>query len=181
MRRVRFIEAQRRVLVGASLLLCLLEGSLLAAERPQSTEQVGSGYDIEMSRMIPMRDGVELEAWIFKPVHPKAKAPAVLELTQYDIDGRQRDFEEFVRRGYVFVQVYVRGRGRSGGVKSDNLGLQVGRDGHDTVEWIAEQPWSDGRVVTYGGSFLGMTQWRTAAQNPPHLTAIAPYVPIYPG
>jgi putative CocE/NonD family hydrolase len=135
-----------------------------------------------MSRTIPMRDGVELEAWIFKPSHLKAKAPAVLELTQYDIDGgRQRDFEEFVRRGYVFVQVYVRGRGRSGGFKSDNLGLQVGRDGHDTVEWIAKQPWSDGRVVTYGGSFLGMTQWRTAAQNPPHLAAIAPYVPIYPG
>jgi hypothetical protein len=44
----------------------------------------------------------------------------------YDIDGgRYRDFEEFTRRGYVFVQVNVHGRGRSGGVKSDNLGLQV--------------------------------------------------------
>lgn len=174
--------ALRRFLGGAALLLCLLEGSLLGAARPQSSEQVGPGYDIEMSRMIPMRDGVELEAWMFKPSHLKTKAPAVLELTQYDIDGGgHRDFEEFVRRGYVFVQVYVRGRGRSGGVKSDNLGLQVGRDGYDTVEWISKQPWSDGRVVTYGGSFLGMTQWRTAAQNPPHLAAIAPYVPIYPG
>jgi putative CocE/NonD family hydrolase len=75
----------------------------------------------------------------------------------------------------------VRGRGRSGGVKSDSLGLQVGRDGYDTVEWIAAQPWSDGRVVMYGASFFGMTQWRTAAQHPPHLAAIAPYVSIYPG
>ena len=33
----------------------------------------------------------------------------------------------------------------------------------------------------YGGSFVGMTQWHTAAQRPPHLAAIAPYVPIYPG
>src|SRR5512146_1757802 len=182
MRRVRFIRSRTLLLIRASLLLCLLTGSLMAASSPQSGEQVGPGYDIEMSRMIPMRDGVELEAWIFKPSHLKTKAPAVLEFTQYDIDGgRQRDFEEFARRGYVFVQVYVRGRGRSGGFKSDNLGLQVGRDGHDTVEWIAQQPWSDGRVVMYGGSFLGMTQWRTAAQNPPHLTAIAPYVPIYPG
>jgi putative CocE/NonD family hydrolase len=49
------------------------------------------------------------------------------------------------------------------------------------VEWIAKQPWSDGRVVMYGGSFVGMTQWRTAAQHPPHLAGIAPYVPIYPG
>jgi len=144
--------------------------------------QAGPGYDIQMSRMIPMRDGIELEAWIFKPSHLTAKAPAVLELTQYDIaGGRYRDFGEFVHRGYVFVQVLVRGRGRSGGVKSDNLGLQVGRDGYDAVEWIAKQPWSDGHVVMYGGSFVGMTQWRTAAQHPPHLSGIAPYVPIYPG
>src|SRR5574340_54719 len=182
MKRVRFSRTWRRFLAGAAMLLCLLQISLLASARPQSREQVGPGYDIEMSRMIPMRDGVELEAWIFKPSHLKTKAPAVLELTQYDIDGgRQRDFEEFVRRGYVFVQVYVRGRGRSGGVKSDNLGQQVGRDGYDTVEWIAKQPWSDGRIVMYGASFFGMTEWRTAAQNPPHLSAIAPSVSIYPG
>jgi uncharacterized protein len=69
------------------------------------------------------------------------------------------------------VKVYVRGRGRYEGVKSDNLGLQVGRDGYDAVEWIAAQPWSDGRVMMYA-SFFGMTQWRTGAQNPPHLAAI---------
>lgn len=145
-------------------------------------EQVGPSYDIEMSRMIPMRDGVDLEAWIFKPSHLTGKAPTVLELTQYDIDGgHHSDFAAFVGRGYVFVQVLVRGRGRSGGVKSDDLGLQVGRDGYDTVEWIAKQTWSDGHVVMYGASFVGMTQWRTAAQHPPHLSGIAPYVPIYPG
>ena len=148
----------------------------------QSAAEVGPGYDIEMSRMIAMRDGVKLEAWIFKPSNRKVKAPAVLELTQYDIDGgRNQDFKTFVQRGYVFVQVEVRGRGRSGGEKSDNLGLQVGRDGRDLVEWIAAQPWSDGHVFMYGGSFVGMTQWRTAAQLPPHLSGITPYVPIYPG
>ena len=132
--------------------------------------------------MIPMRDGVKLEAWIFKPSHLEGKAPAVLELTQYDIDGgRDQDFKTFVQRGYVFVQVEVRGRGRSGGEKSDNIGLQVSRDGHDAVEWIARQPWSDGHVFMYGGSFVGMTQWHTATQLPPHLSGIAPYVPIYPG
>jgi putative CocE/NonD family hydrolase len=156
-------------------------GSLVLAAAAGAAD-VGPGYDIEMSRMIPMRDGVALEAWIFKPSHLDGRAPVVLTLTQYDIDGARRGSPAvFTRRGYVFVQAYVRGRGRSGGVKSDNLGLQVGRDGHDLVEWIAAQPWSDGRVVMYGGSFVGMTQWRTAAQHPPHLAAIAPYVPIYPG
>lgn len=157
----------------------LLFGPDVVRAKSQLVE-VGPGYSIEMSRMIPMRDGVELEAWIFKPSNLKAKAPAVLTLTQYEIDGMTHG-RYFTKRGYVDVQVYVRGRGRSGGVKSDNLGLQVGRDGYDLVEWAAAQPWSDGRVAMYGASFFGMTQWRTAAQHPPHLAAIAPYVPIYPG
>src|SRR5262249_43890517 len=140
--------------------LVALSCSVMAWSAPAET--VGPGYDIEMSRMIPMRDGVKLEAWLFKPSNLEARAPAVLELTQYDIDGgRHQDYKAFVDRGYVFVQVEVRGRGRSGGEKTDNLGLQVGRDGRDAVEWIASQPWSDGHVMMYGGSFVGMTQWHT--------------------
>ena len=168
--------------VGAwACLVVAVSGSAWA-----KAEAVGPGYDIAMSRMVPMRDGVELEAWITTPSHLAGKAPAVLTLTQYDIDDERRGGPRgvgaaFAKRGYVFVQVLVRGRGRSGGVKSDNVGLQVGRDGYDVVEWIASQPWSDGHVFTFGGSFVGMTQWRVAAQRPPHLTAIAPYVPIYPG
>jgi len=154
----------------------------LAAAHPAGAAAVGPGYDIELSRMIPMRDGVALEAWITKPAGPTHKTPAILTLTQYDIDGSRRgEPPYFARAGYVFVQAYVRGRGRSGGVKSDNLGLTVGRDGYDLVEWIAQQPWSNGEVVMYGGSFVGMTQWHAAAQHPPHLAAIAPYVAIYPG
>jgi hypothetical protein len=143
-------------------------------------EDVGPGYNVQMSRMIPLRDGVDLESWIFKPSGLKSKAPTVLCLTQYEIDGMTRG-RYFTHRGYVYAQVYVRGRGRSGGVKNENLGVQVGRDGYDVVEWIAAQPWSDGQVVMYGASYFGMTQWRTAAQVPPHLAGIAPYVPIYPG
>jgi hypothetical protein len=164
-----------RVLVAVLMTVGVLVGMPVSG-----ATEVGPGYSIEMSRMIPMRDGVGLEAWIFKPSQLNSKAPTVLCLTQYEIDGMARG-RYFTQRGYVYAQVYVRGRGRSGGVKSENLGLQVGRDGYDALEWIAAQPWSDGRVVMYGGSFFGMTQWRTAAQIPPHLAGIAPYVPIYPG
>jgi len=154
----------------------------LLACLPAPAADLGPGYDVLMSRMIPMRDQVELEAWITRPSNLKAPAPAILELTQYDIDGSRRgEPAYFAQHGYVFVQAYVRGRGRSGGEKSDNLGLTVGRDGYDLVEWIARQPWSNGQVLMHGGSFVGMTQWHTAAQRPPHLAAIAPYVPIYPG
>jgi putative CocE/NonD family hydrolase len=161
----------------ATILLASLPAH--AADAPVA----GPGYDIQMSRMVAVRDGTLLETWITKPSHFEGKLPAVLALTQYDIDGgRHADSAAvYTQRGYAFVQAYVRGRGRSGGVKSDNLGLQVGRDGYDLVEWIAAQPWSDGRIVMFGGSFVGMTQWHTAAQHPPHLAAIAPYVAIYPG
>ena len=142
-----------------TLMVALVAGILWALFPSPGAAQIAPGYSIEMSRMIPMRDGVELEAWISKPDNPKSKAPTVLEFTQYDIDGgRRRDFAAFVTRGFVFVQAYVRGRGKSGGVKTDNLGLQVGRDGYDVVEWIAKQPWSDERVVMYNGSFVSMTQ-----------------------
>lgn len=163
-------------LTGFTATLVLLSTGSLAGT------DVGPGYDIQMSRMIAMRDGIELEAWITRPSHPSGPTPTVLELTQYDIDGgRRAEPAYFAQHGYTFVQAEVRGRGRSGGVKSDNLGPTVGRDGYDLVEWIARQSWSNGQVVMYGGSYVGMTQWRTATQHPPHLAAIAPYVPIYPG
>ncbi len=173
------------LLFACSLVPISVACAEVAAGAPPVSAQekaVGPGYDIEMSRMIPMRDGVELEAWITRPSNAAGQTPAILELTQYDIDsGRRQESVAMAKRGFVFVQVEARGRGRSGGDKNDSLGLQVGRDGHDLVEWIAKQPWSDGHVFMYGGSFVGMTQWRTAAQNPPHLAGIAPYVPIYPG
>ncbi|MFT3792541.1 MAG: CocE/NonD family hydrolase [Rudaea sp.] len=166
----------------ASLLAASVAIAQPGSNAAAAAAHAGPGYDIEMSRMIPMRDGAALEAWITKPSPLAAKAPAVLELTQYDIDGsRRHEATALVARGYVFVQTLTRGRGRSGGDKNDSLGLQVGRDGYDLVEWIARQSWCDGRVFMYGGSFVGMTQWRTAAQHPPHLAGIAPYVPIYPG
>ena len=68
-----------RTLAAALLALALLSGAQAA--------EVGPGYDILMSRMIPVRDGVELEAWITRPSHLTAPAPAILTLTQYDIDG----------------------------------------------------------------------------------------------
>lgn len=182
MEAARLDKAVKSTALFALALSIAFGAAAVTAAPTENKENVGPGYDVEMSRMIPMRDGVELEAWIFKPSHLEDKAPTVFELTQYDIDGgRNHDFETFTHRGYVFVQAYVRGRGRSGGVKGNILGLQVGRDGYDAVEWIAKQPWSDGHVFMYGGSFVGMTQWRTAAQHPPHLSGIAPYVPIYPG
>ncbi len=80
----------------------------------------------------------------------------------------------WVARGYVVVNADLRGWGRSDGV-GELLSAQEGDDGHDLVEWAAEQPWSSGKVGFCGVSYLALTQWATAATRPPHLAAICPW------
>jgi len=85
----------------------------------------------------------------------------------------------FARHGFAFVAVDVRGRGNSGGTFRPLI--QEAQDGHDVVEWVARQPFCDGRVGMYGGSYLGYAQWVTAAKFPPHLVTIAPTAAPFAG
>ena len=78
----------------------------------------------------------------------------------------------FARRGYTAVIQDVRGKFRSGG--ETEFGLHEVDDGFDTLEWIAAQPWCDGRVVMWGDSYFGMTQLAAAASGHPALAAISP-------
>jgi putative CocE/NonD family hydrolase len=66
----------------------------------------------------------------------------------------------------------VRGRYASNGDFSPYQ--NEGRDGYDTIEWAARQPWSDGNVGTFGLSYPGAVQWLAAVENPPHLKAMVP-------
>jgi len=78
----------------------------------------------------------------------------------------------FAQNGYVYALVDVRGRGNSEGafLPFEN----EGRDGHDVVEWVARQPWCDGKVAMWGGSYAGYDQWATLQNFPPHLATIVP-------
>ncbi len=126
------------------------------------------------------RDGVVLRGDLHRPdgAAEDARFPVLLERTPYDKGGGAagREPRAFIRkalaRGYaVFVQD-VRGRYASDGVFDPYR--QEGRDGFDTVEWIAAQPWSNGRVGTFGLSYPGATQWQLAIESPPHLSCIFP-------
>lgn len=81
--------------------------------------------------------------------------------------------DHFVPRGYAVAFADVRGTGESGGCLEQTGPLQT-QDGYDTVEWLAAQPWSNGRVGMYGKSYDGETQQATATLAPPHLTTIVP-------
>ena len=121
-----------------------------------------------------MRDDVRLDTNVFHPAG-SGRFPTVLIRTPY---GKGTDlppgYQSFINHGYAVVMQDVRGRYGSDGV-FDVLN-QEGPDGYDTLNWIAAQPWSDGKVGMIGGSYLGIAQWRVALLNNPHLKAIFPVV-----
>jgi uncharacterized protein len=123
---------------------------------------------------VPMRDGVMLRADILLP-SAEGKFPALIYRTPYGKHFALKEyktFEKAVARGYAVVVQDVRGRYASDGVF---VAYQnEGRDGYDTIEWTARQPWCDGSVGTFGLSYPGAVQWLSAVENPPHLKAMAP-------
>lgn len=120
-----------------------------------------------------MRDGVELMADILRP-EAEGRYPVILVRTPYGRANSLLSMDMYARRGYVVVSQDVRGRGASGG-GWDPFNREIA-DGKDTLDWLAEQPWSDGNVGMIGGSYLGMVQWSAAVTHHPALKCIIPQV-----
>ncbi|MDP6714310.1 MAG: CocE/NonD family hydrolase, partial [SAR202 cluster bacterium] len=126
---------------------------------------------------IPMRDGTTLRANITRP-DAEGQFPVLLERTPYNKEAGSENIvgspEYYASRGYIVVIQDVRGRFASAGefypFRDDGAG--VNRDGYDTVEWLAAQPWCNGKIGTIGGSYSGATQYRNALSRPPHLAAM---------
>jgi putative CocE/NonD family hydrolase len=154
------------------------QGAWVRADAPRAElSKPDHEVKVEFDRRIPMRDGVALSADIYRP-DATGRFPVILSRTPYlkaprDKEGLER-LRYFATRGYAMVVVDVRGRGDSGGefvpYRDD------GRDGFDTIEWTAAQPWSTGKVGTLGGSYTGKNQWLAALEQPPHLAAMVAMV-----
>ena len=121
-----------------------------------------------------MRDGVRLSANVFLP-HAEGRYSTLLIRTPY---GKGKDlipnYRVFIESGFAVVVQDVRGRYESGGVFRPYI--QELNDGDDTLNWIASQRWSDGKVSMLGGSYVGITQWRAAQSGNRHLVSIFPVV-----
>ena len=115
--------------------------------------------------MVPMRDGVRLAATISLPDGP-GPFPAILTRTPYAIQSGQ---SRFVEAGYAVIQQNLRGLFESEG-KWQMFATEI-VDGYDTVEWIAGQPWSNGKVGVLGGSGPGIAGYMTLMSGAPHLSA----------
>jgi putative CocE/NonD family hydrolase len=124
---------------------------------------------------VPMRDGVELSADIYRP-DADGRFPVLLQRTPYsnNTPGAVDQSRFFAERGYVVVQVDVRGRYDSGG--SFYAFRNEPNDGFDTDEWVGKQPWSNGKIGTFGGSYVGFTQLTQAIRQSKFLTTMVPFV-----
>lgn len=112
------------------------------------------------------RPGDGLDEWQLMGVGPGT----VSRLAKFE----SADPEYWCRCGYGIANVDPRGIGHSEG-DAVFMGTAEGRDGYDFIEWCAAQPWCDGRIGMFGNSGAGMAQLRIAAEQPPHLTCIAPW------
>lgn len=138
-----------------------------------------TGVDVTWGVRLPLRDGTHLNATLYRPRDQSDPLPVVFTFTPYIADTWHDRGVYFAGHGYVFASVDVRGRGNSEG--SFEPFLNEGRDGHDAVEWLAGQPWCDGQVAMWGGSYAGFDQWATLKERPPHLATIAPVASVGTG
>ena len=138
------------------------------------TGKVRALYD----RSCPMRDGIELSTDLYLPAEG-GPSPSLVLRTPYD-NLREDDLRtgmrpiEFASRGYAVADQDTRGRHDSPGDWYPFI--DEARDGHDTIEWVAKQPWSNGKVGLIGSSYRGLTIWQAAQGGSPHLIAATPRV-----
>jgi putative CocE/NonD family hydrolase len=127
---------------------------------------------VENNVPVPMRDGVKLAADIYRP-DADGKFPALVLRTPYNKSSSFEisDSKWWAERGYVLVNQDVRGRFASGG--RYYAYQSEADDGFDTDEWVAKQPWSNGKIGTLGGSYLGYTQLAQGIRGSSHLLSMA--------
>ncbi|HVB34940.1 MAG TPA: CocE/NonD family hydrolase [Patescibacteria group bacterium] len=140
----------------------------------------------EKDVMVPMRDGLKMALRIYRP-DGAGPFPALFATSPYRYDNNELPctptflwretgpIDWYVNeQGYAYVHADVRGSGVSEG----NFGFHSKEEQHDLyemIEWIARQPWSNGKVGGIGQSYYCISQWFMGIEGPPHLACIAPY------
>ncbi|MCE5271996.1 CocE/NonD family hydrolase [bacterium] len=148
--------------VLAVLFLVCLCAAAHAADTPQY--RVKAEFDVK----VPMRDGVLLSADVYRP-DTAGTFPVILERTPYNNFDPQGGYM-WARRGYVCVLMDVRGKYDSDGAFVPFVNEIT--DGYDSQQWCGAQSWSNGKVGTQGGSYVGATQWLPARLANEHLACM---------
>ena len=117
--------------------------------------------------MVPMRDDVNLATDVYLSKTSTQPHGAILIRTPYNKNQLILLGRNWAQNGWPTIGQDMRGRYASEG--NDSVFRSEHTDGPDTLTWIANQPWSNGKIATFGGSALGITQYLTAGANPPQL------------
>jgi putative CocE/NonD family hydrolase len=161
-----------RAVLSFALGLGALTAPLLGqALRPDPRYQIEVIKDV----MIPMRDGVRLSAYLYRPVGVNDPLATVLIRSPYNksnFRGSIAPAEFFAGQGFAVVSQDVRGQFGSEG--NYRVEYPDADDGYDTIDWIVKQPWSNGKVGTYGCSYHGEVQYLLSARRHPAHRAMIP-------
>ncbi|GJC80916.1 cocaine esterase [Colletotrichum liriopes] len=195
LRRLLPLCAPRARYTGFNTTSTVLKKGTIRREGAKALES-----DILFEKDVPvkLRDGTTIYTDIFRPVG-NDKVPGIVSWSPYgkevggqwldDLQGRSNvplnlvsdlqkweavDPAYWVARGYAIINPDTRGTGSSEG-NVTYWGRQLAEDGYDFIEWAGTQPWSTGKIGMAGNSWLAISQWFIAAENPPHLAAIAPW------
>jgi putative CocE/NonD family hydrolase len=147
---------------------------------PLIREDDARRYEMESDIRVKTPDGATVCAMVWHPRSGPSRLPALLQFTIYaDTAILLGDLRRNASNGYAAVIGFTRGK-----ACSPDAPIPYVHDGDDAVaviDWIARQPWSDGRVGMYGGSYSGMSPWAAARRAPPALKAIMVGAPVAPG
>jgi hypothetical protein len=132
--------------------------------------------------LIKTKQGVTLSAYVARPRHGPTRQAAALLFTIYaseDPTSNWYNAKYAAAHGYIGVVAFARGKWKS----PDEIRPfeTEGKDAASVIEWISTQPWSDGRVGMWGGSYSGFAQWAAIKHRPAALKTIVPYVSNLPG
>ena len=144
----------------------------------QVTAADSTGYITERDVQVRTRDGATICALIVRP-RVSERLPALLTFTIYvDSTANLLEASRAAANGYAGVVGFTRGKACSPGVIEPYR--HDGADAAALIDWIAAQPWSDGRVGMYGGSYSGFTTWAATKYMPKALRAIMVGAPVVP-
>jgi len=154
--------------------------SFLPLAAPLIAEDDRRRYIIDKDIPVRIADGGTVCAMVVRPRSAPGRLPALLNFTIYADPGTTLDeARRTASNGYAGVEGLTRGKGCS-----PDQPVPYEHDGSDAaavIDWISRQPWSDGRVGMYGGSYEGFTQWAAAKHMPKALKALMPSVTAAPG
>ncbi len=149
-----------------------------AISKPLIKEDCNRRYVIE-DKLIKTPDGALINAIIVLKRGFTSPQPAVLQYTIYADSTDWTRIVEPAAYGYAGIIAYTRGKGRS--TEKIVPYEYDGKDANAVISWISKQPWCNGKIGMYGGSYNGFTQWAAAKYHNPALKTIVPYVAAIPG